>query len=200
MAWHVIKKKKGLGITFGQAFENVNRIIDLHEEIFSAEISVTVLASLEDNPSLPKDRLVKGRGRLAMDRLIAITQVAPLGRQKVQDHDCLAIAFGLWCWPADIRSPRDLAMIVLEKCGLIVGDEDKSEWEAVGHWESIRAWEFMSVIIPLVEAHSVSLPPLNKCTSIGHNILPLMAIDVHPILGSLVPPVKMFQPVDCCGL
>jgi hypothetical protein len=83
-------------------------------------------------------------------------------------------------------------MVVLEECGLIMGDEDKSEWEAIGHWKSVQAWEFMSIVVPLVEAHSVSLPPLNKRMSIGHNVLPLMAIDVHSIPGTLVSPVKIF--------
>jgi hypothetical protein len=86
--------------------------------------------------------------RSMRDGLIAITQAAPLGRQEVRDHNRLAIAFGLWCWPASLLSPHDLTLIVLVECGLIGRDEDKSEWEAIGHWESVQAWEFMSIIVP----------------------------------------------------
>jgi hypothetical protein len=135
-----------------------------------------------------------------MDGLIAITQVAPLGRQEVRDHNRLAVAFGLRCWPVGCLSPHDLAVVVLVESGFIVGDEDKSKWEAIGHWESVRAWEFTSIVVPLMEAQVVSLPPFNKCTSIGHDILPLMAIDVHPVLSGLVSPVKFLQPVGCCTL
>jgi len=56
MAWCIIEKEKGLGFPFGQAFEDVNSWIDLHKEFFGTEIPVTVLASLEDNPSLPENK------------------------------------------------------------------------------------------------------------------------------------------------
>src|SRR5258707_13119561 len=130
----------------------------------------------------------------AMDRLMAITQAAPLRCQEVQDHDRLAIAFGLWHWSTGCLGPCNLAAVVLVKCGLIVRDEDKSEWAIIGQWESNWAWEFTSIIVPLLETLVIKFPPLNKCTLIGHHILPLMAINVHPISGSLVPPVKFLEP------
>ena len=49
----------------------------------------------------------------------------------------------------------------------------------------------------VVEAQFISLPPLNKCTSIGHDILPLMAIDIHPVPSTLVSPVQLLQPAGC---
>jgi hypothetical protein len=128
------------------------------------------------------------------DELFAIVQAAPLGRQEVRDHDRLAIAFGLWHWSTGRLGPCDLVAVVLVKRGLIMGDEDKSEWAVIGQWESVWAWEFASIVVPLMEALFKSFPPLNKCTSIGHNVLPLMAIDVHPISGFLVPPVKFLEP------
>ena len=62
MAQCVIKKKKGLEITFGETFENVDCRIDLREEIVGTKITILILASLEDNSGFPEDRLVKGRG------------------------------------------------------------------------------------------------------------------------------------------
>jgi hypothetical protein len=56
MAWCVIKKKQGLRSPLGQAFKNVDSGIDLREEFFSAKIPITVLASFEDNLSLPEDK------------------------------------------------------------------------------------------------------------------------------------------------
>ena len=135
---------------------------------------------------------------MVMDRLMAITQAAPLGRQEVRDHDWLAIAFGLWRWSTDWLGPCNLAVVILVKCGLIVSDGDKSEWAIIGQWESDRAWEFASIVIPLVETLVIKLPPLNKCTSIGHHVLPLMAINVHSISGPLVPPVKFLEPAVSC--
>jgi hypothetical protein len=100
------------------------------------------------------------------DELFAIVQAAPLGRQEVRDHDRLAIAFGLWHRSTGRLGPCDLAAVVLVKRGLIMGDEDKSEWAIIGQWESVWAWEFASIVVPLMEALFKSFPPLNKCTSI----------------------------------
>ncbi len=82
------------------------------------------------------------------------------------------------------------------ECGLVVGDKDQSERQAIGHWESIWAWEFASIVIPLVESLVVKFPPLNKLVSIGNNIFPLVAIDVHAIFQPFVSPVKFLQPAD----
>jgi hypothetical protein len=135
-----------------------------------------------------------------MDRLIAITQAAPLGRQEVRDHDRLALAFGLRHWAAGLLSPCNLVVVILIEYRLIMGDENKSERWAIGDWESIWAWEFMPIIVPPVEAQIINLPPLNKRTSIGHDILSLMAIDIHPVPSTLVSPVQLLQPAGCCLL
>ena len=64
MAQCIVKAEESLEITFGEAFENVDCRIDLCEEVFSTKVSIDVLASLEDNTSLPEDKLVlKGRGK-----------------------------------------------------------------------------------------------------------------------------------------
>ena len=63
MTSHIVKKEKGLGITFGQAFKNVSCQINLGKEVFSAEISIMILASLEDDTSLPENKLVQGKGK-----------------------------------------------------------------------------------------------------------------------------------------
>ena len=64
---------------------------------------------------------------MVMDELMTITQGAPLGCQEIRDYDRLAIAFGLWHWPAGLLSPCGLAAVVLVKHGLIVRDENESE-------------------------------------------------------------------------
>src|SRR5260370_35586158 len=112
----------------------------------------------------------------AMDRLMAITQAAPLRCQEVQDHDRLAIAFGLWHWSTGCLGPCNLAAVGLVKCGLIVSDEDKAEWAIIGQWESDWAWEVMSIVVPLVEMLVIKFPPLNKCTLICPPILPLKSL------------------------
>jgi hypothetical protein len=129
-----------------------------------------------------------------MNRLIAILQAAPLGCQEVRDHECLAFAFGLWHWPAGLLSPYSLAAVVLIKCGLVVGDEDESEWGTIRDWESVWAWEFMSIIIKLVEALLASFPPFNKLAPIFYDILPLVAVDVHPISNTFISPIQFLQP------
>lgn len=90
-------------------------------------------------------------------------------------------------------------MIILKECGLIMGDEDKSKWEAIGHWGSIQAWEFKFIIVPLVEMWFISLPLLNKHTSIGHNILSFVAINVHAIPSMLIFPIQFLQLTSCCS-
>ena len=64
---------------------------------------------------------------MVMDEPMIITQGAPLGCQKIRDHNRLAIAFGLWHWPAGLLSPHGLAAVVLIERGLIVRDENESE-------------------------------------------------------------------------
>ena len=61
MAWCVIKKEKGLGIPFRKAFKDVDSQISLCEEFICAEISITILASFEDNTSFSKGKLIEGR-------------------------------------------------------------------------------------------------------------------------------------------
>jgi hypothetical protein len=75
-----------------------------------------------------------------------------------------------------------------------VGNKNKLKGQAIGHWESVRVWKFTSIIIPSVEVPFVSLPPPNELVSISHDILPLMAINVHPVLDSLVLPIELLQP------
>jgi hypothetical protein len=65
---------------------------------------------------------------VVIDGLIAIVQGAPLGCQKIQDHDRLAITFRLWHWPAGLLSPCGLAAVILIEHGLVIGDENKSKW------------------------------------------------------------------------
>ena len=57
MARCIIKEKQGpVGIAFGEAFENVDCRINLHEEIIGTKVPISILAGLEDNPRLPEER------------------------------------------------------------------------------------------------------------------------------------------------
>ena len=134
-----------------------------------------------------------------MDALITITQPALLRCQKVRDHDRLAIVFGLWCWSAGLLSSHDLAAIVLIKGGLIVHDEDELEEKAIRHRKSVWVWEFTSAIIPMMKGRVVSPPSLDKHTSILHNVLSFMSINIHSISSALVSPIKLLQPAACCS-
>src|SRR5260370_27824818 len=98
----------------------------------------------------------------AMDRLMAIMQAAPLRRQEVQDHDRLAIAFGLWHWSTGCLGPCNLVAVILVKCGLIMSDEDKSEWAIIWQRGYDLAWEFTSLVVPPVEMLVIKISPLNK--------------------------------------
>jgi hypothetical protein len=42
-----------LGVAIGKALKDVDRLIDLPEEIVRGEVPVAVFARLEDNPGLP---------------------------------------------------------------------------------------------------------------------------------------------------
>jgi hypothetical protein len=83
---------------------------------------------------------------------------------------------------------------VLIECQLIVSDKDESEWWAIRDRESIWAWEFASIIVPLVESFFVRLSSFDKRTPISHHILPLVPIDIHTVPDAFVSPVKFFQP------
>jgi hypothetical protein len=82
MTWRIVEQKKGLGIPFGQPLKNVDCGIDLREEVVGTKIPIAILASLEDDPGLPEDKLVKKEEKMAVDSdgLIAVTQTTPLGR------------------------------------------------------------------------------------------------------------------------
>jgi hypothetical protein len=59
MTWCIVKKKQCLTVSFGQTFGNVDGGIDLREEFRRAEIPFPVLASFENDSSLPEEKSVK---------------------------------------------------------------------------------------------------------------------------------------------
>ena len=56
MAWCIVEKEKCLEVSLGQAFEDVDGRIDLHEDFFSTKISVVILANFEDDLGFPGGR------------------------------------------------------------------------------------------------------------------------------------------------
>jgi hypothetical protein len=59
MTWCIVEKEQCLTVPFGQTFENVDGGIDLREEFCRAEIPFPVLASFENDSSLPEETSVK---------------------------------------------------------------------------------------------------------------------------------------------
>ena len=54
MAEHVVKQKEALSPVLGEAFKNIDRLIDLFEKIISVEESITIFACLENDPGFPE--------------------------------------------------------------------------------------------------------------------------------------------------
>ena len=79
-------------------------------------------------------------------------------------------------------SPFCVALIVLEKGGFIVHDQDEAEASnVIRDWEPIQAWEFYPIIIPLMESSLVSHPLFDKTLPVFHHIGPLMPVKIHII-------------------
>jgi hypothetical protein len=55
MAGCVVEKKEPLSIALGEAFENVDGMINLSEKVLRAEVTIAVFARLEDDPGLPDE-------------------------------------------------------------------------------------------------------------------------------------------------
>jgi hypothetical protein len=53
VAGSVVKYEKALGPALGEAFKNVDRVIDLAKKIVSAEVSIAIFASLEYDSGFP---------------------------------------------------------------------------------------------------------------------------------------------------
>jgi len=53
MAGGVVEKEEALGIALGEAFKDVDGVVDLSEKVVRIEKTVTVFACLEDNPGFP---------------------------------------------------------------------------------------------------------------------------------------------------
>ena len=75
-------------------------------------------------------------------------------------------------------------LIILVKCRLIIGDEDKTKAvNCTFHREAIWVWEFVTLIIPSVEVTLVFFKPLHKTFSIFYDVLMFMTINVQYIMG-----------------
>ena len=53
MAWCVVEQEEPLGPALGVAFENVNGVVNLLEEIVGVEVSIAIFARLEDDSGFP---------------------------------------------------------------------------------------------------------------------------------------------------
>jgi hypothetical protein len=53
VAGHIVEHKKPLSPPLGEAFEDVDGIVNLFEKIVSIEVPITIFSSLEYNPGFP---------------------------------------------------------------------------------------------------------------------------------------------------
>jgi hypothetical protein len=53
MAGCIVKYEKALGIAVGKTLKDVDGLIDLFMKVVCAEVSIMILASLEDDPGFP---------------------------------------------------------------------------------------------------------------------------------------------------
>jgi len=101
----------------------------------------------------------------------------------------LAIAFGPWCCLIRGVNPSSVSLIILIESGLIMCDRDELKATA---WDLKAIWpqEFDAIIVPFLEATFVFFPVADKSTTIFHNIVSFMAIDIHAISHLPIPPAK----------
>ena len=55
MAGCIVKKEERLSIALGEAFENVDGIIDLSEKVLCAKVTIAIFARLEDDSGFPDE-------------------------------------------------------------------------------------------------------------------------------------------------
>ncbi len=53
MAWRIVKEEQALGPALGEAFKDVDGLIDLLQKIVGVEVPIAVFARLEDDPGFP---------------------------------------------------------------------------------------------------------------------------------------------------
>jgi hypothetical protein len=85
-------------------------------------------------------------------------------------------------------SPHCRALIVLVECGLVMCDKDK--WKDRSVW----LWEFITIVVPFVEAMFILFPPVDKFLSVFHNIFALMPINIHSVFCFAISPAKLSKP------
>src|SRR6266702_1210996 len=93
--------------------------------------------------------------------------------------------------------PYSLAVIILEERGLIMGNEDEME-PMSRNGIPLRPREFISLIVPKMETQFISLPLLNKSTSILHHLVLLMAINIKSICLFAITIVHLPHPLTSC--
>jgi hypothetical protein len=132
------------------------------------------------------------------DSLFPIAQPAPVRCQEVRHHQRLAIAFGLRFRLSGQVAPSCVAFVVLEKSGLVVGDQNEAKASHRSRdWEPIGAWEFCSIVIPSMEASLISHPVFHETLPIFHHVRPLMPVKIHPIFQGSIGPAQFLEPTKC---
>lgn len=90
MAGGIVEYKEALSLALGEAFENVDGVIDLSEKVVRVEIPVTISASFEDDSGFPgESKDVSDKGEMMSkrgDSLITIVQSSPIRCQKIRHH------------------------------------------------------------------------------------------------------------------
>src|SRR6267154_1601306 len=95
-------------------------------------------------------------------------------------------------------SPSCVALVVLEKGGFVVCDQDEAKVsDGPSDWEPIWAWEFCPIMVPSMKASLMSLPTFHKSSPVFHNIRPLVPIKIHTVLQFPISPPQFVKPMKC---
>ena len=92
-------------------------------------------------------------------------------------------------------TPFCVVLIVLEKGGFIVSDQDEVKaTNCASDWEPIWVWEFCPIIVLSMESSLMSHPTLHKSSPVFHHICPLVPIKIVTVLGD----TSLLARRQCC--
>lgn len=92
---------------------------------------------------------------------------------------------------AVLMAPENLPFVVLEEGGFVVCDKNEGQ-------RTRGLCKAISVVVPNWESSFVfRCPSMDKFLSICHDIVSLMAVNIHPILHFSVSPIHFCKPSLC---
>lgn len=119
-----------------------------------------------------------------------IAQASPLGRQEIRDHEGLPVTFRFGGRAAVLMAPGSRPFVVLKEHRLVVCDKNKGTRK--GATERIR------IVVQKWESRFVICPSMNERVSIGHDVVSLMPINIHPVFFFAVAILQLCKISLCC--